>query len=457
MSKFSKFLLVGAVTLAASTASFAQTISNDVGQTLNHNSQVTLLTQQEANQKEARLEKLANYFLNDINPIIQKQYAKGTLTEKAEILVHVTEGDSKELYNNYFYRKIGQCVVEVNFNEKGQTPSLGIDQELNFLTSAQNDLQQKMIREFIVLHEHNHCEFSNFDNPIQFKTKQENTKYVLQGLRDLSSIEIASNYSSVVNEGFADISASIALLKQYGIKNDNVLHILEGIKAQRKDTYIQTKLDSHFSHHALEELLKPENLNKINNMSDPNDIKQFALDLANKGAALTFYEKPTMRDATFHEKALFASVAAEAGRLLFLKGKNLADLEPGFEHPEKNYGPNLVSDLAHKILEEPSIKKVIVQYVQDDTNLKDAAEKMYEHMQLNRHKYQTEIAMYQNTMNELNQHIHSTVKEIIKPTKLFKEDYSLENVIKNVHSLRSEFLNNAKNKPKPTGWDTLKL
>ncbi len=435
--KISKFLVVGAVAIATSVSAFSAQANSDM----------TLLTQEEANQQIVKIEKLSNHFLKELNPIIKKQYEKGTLTEKADIKVNVTQGDSKELYDNYFYRKLGQCFVEVNFNEKGQTPSLGKDQELNFLTSAQNDLQQKMTREFIVLHEHNHCEFSNFDNPIQFKTSH-NSNYVLQGLRDLSGIELFSNYSEVVNEGFADVSASIAILKEYGFKNENALHVIEAIKVQRKDNYIQTKLDSHFSHHALEELLKPENLNKINKMSDPNEIKKFALDIANKGAALTFYEKPAMRDATFHEKALFGSVAAEVGRLIFIKDKNLADLEPGYEHSPKNFGPNLVTELANQLLKDPTV----IKNIEEAPSLQASAEYVYEYMQLNSQKYKSEITLYKNTMNDLNQHIHTTVKENIKPTKLFTEDYSFENVIKNVHSLRNEFISKSNTKKSPNGW-----
>ncbi len=451
MSKFSKFLVVGAVALATSTAAFSQTTQNEITSIDSVlQSEVKILTHEEVQLQKAKIDKISNYFLQELNPIISKQYEKGTLTEKANIKVNITEGDSKELYNNYFYRKIGQCFVEVNFNEKGQTPSIGIDQELNLLTYAQNDTQQRMLREFIVLHEHNHCEFSNFDNPIQFKTSH-NSNYVLQGLRDLSGIELASNYSDVVNEGYADVSASIALLKEYGIKNDNALEMIEAIKVQRKDTYIQTKLDSHFSHHALEELLKPENLNKVHKMSDSNEIKNFALELANKGAALTFYEKPFMRDATFHEKALFGSVAAEVGRLLYIKDKNLADLDPGFEHAPKNFGPNLVTELAGKLLKEPTV----IKNIEDSPDLKASAEYVYEYMQMNSRKYQSEIDLYKNTMNDLNKHIYTTVKENIKPTKLFQEDYSFENVIKNVNSLRNEYLSKSNAKKLPNGWRIL--
>lgn len=427
MKNISKFLLIGATTLAVSTQALADNNANEV----------------------VRLNTIAQHFLAEINPLILNQYKIGLLTEKADVTVSVNPGSSRELYDNYFYKKMGVCAVQINFNENGDIPHLGVDGVLNNLTVAKNPLQAKMARQFFALHEHNHCEFFNFKDPIKFTRNQEKNTYVLSGLKDLSKINLASSYTDTVNESYADVSASISILIEYGLNNQDALQLLDSIKTQRKDNYIQKEMDSHFSHFAMEELLNPINLNRLSKMTQSQEVREFALELANKGAAKSFYAKPQMKDATFHDKTLFASVAAEVGILEVQKINPNQPLPFGFEKLNKYNMNNLVTFMAQKVYSEPEVQRKLYSLRNTENQMESSLQFVYNYLNANTQRYSYEINLYRQTMNELNTHIEASVKGDIIATNFIPEDYSTKAVSNNVNKLRQEYAikNGIKNKP----------
>ena len=421
MRKISKFLMVGAIGLAVGVNAMAQTNQNNSEETV-------------------RLNNLAHHFLSEINPLILKQYQMGTLTERADVTVSINAGTSRELYDNYFYKKMGLCAVQVNFNENGDIPHLGVDGVINNLTVTKNPTQAKMARQFLALHEHNHCEFFNFKDPVIFFREQQKHTYVISGLKDLSKINMASSYMDTVNESYADVSASIALLIEYGINNQDAHQVLDAIKTQRQDNYIQKKMDAHFSHYAMEELLHPINLKRLSNFTQAYEVRDFALELANKGAAKTFYAKPQMKDATFHEKSLFASVTAEVGILEVSNRTPDKRLPVGYETLHKYNQVNLVTDLAKRVASEPEIQAKFRTVDNLAENIEPTLEYVYNFMNKHAYKYKAEVELYKQTMIELNAHIQYSVKNNIVQTSFVNEDYSANSISNNVLKLRKNYI-----------------
>jgi hypothetical protein len=344
-------------------------------------------------------------FQAPIIKIIDRQLGKGFLTERAEIKVSITDAPISDieknlnptvqqdgLNSNYFHRVGGQCVVNLNFDTLGRSPYLGEDQDLKLLSSLKNETQKQMLREFIALHEHYHCEFSGVKNPVVFGKDLEQTSKVMKGMQSLASENLFSSYTDTVNENFADVSALMSLVKEYGADNKDLKYVLEVVSTQRQDTFLQNEMGVHFTHFTLENALKPENLKKIEEISNGQDFQSVGLTLANKGAARAFYEKDKMRKATLGDDAFYGSILVEAVILNLQEGGSIIE-----DTWKKNNGENIITEAAKKFLEIAKKEKLDLD--------EGASEEAFELLKKHQGEFTKEHQQFKKTMEDLSSHI----------------------------------------------------
>lgn len=342
-----KFLLVGAMALIYSVtgnaAEFTAPISKPTA--------------------EISDKQIGSAILKEVDSIVKKQLQKKYLTEEAHINLSLTKESptihpiektfDENLTGNSFKREEGQCVVNLNFGIDGRAPFLGQDLELKVLSDLKNEEQKTIMRQFMALHEHYHCEFSNIKHPINFDYNPDKTNHAMIGLKKISMLDSDSNYTDVVNENFAYVSAFMSLIKEYGSDSKNLIYVAESILAQRKEYYIQSTAGVHFTHFGLEKLLEKDTLEQVESINNPKDFKKLALKIANESAAKVFFNKSEMSQQTFTEEHFLLSVSFEISRLLLIEKSSeyKLNLEDSLSTENKN---NLVSISANKILNSAS-------------------------------------------------------------------------------------------------------
>jgi hypothetical protein len=100
----------------------------------------------------------------------------------------------------------------------------------------------------------------------------------------------------MLNESYADVNAILGLIKNYesaenlkeGKISNDLNFVINSIITQREVNYLErvanNKIaDYHYTADSLKELIKPENLKKIEQLNENKDIKDFTLEIANKG------------------------------------------------------------------------------------------------------------------------------------------------------------------------------
>jgi hypothetical protein len=65
---------------------------------------------------------------------------------------------------------------------------------------------------------------------------------------------------NTLNESYADVSAMMALIKEYGKDDKDLQFVLKSIGTQRHEAYINAGAESHDTHVAIRKLLTQENL-----------------------------------------------------------------------------------------------------------------------------------------------------------------------------------------------------
>lgn len=314
----------------------------------------------------------------EVNNIINKQFGKNYLTERASVDIKIIKSSSEDdgnvadfkMVNNdsHFKRENQQCKVSLDYSENGDIPFLGETENIKDLFAENTEEEKRYLREFVALHEHFHCEFSGIKEPIKLsgasKELNERMNYHSKGIVSLINSNIKDKYASYIdtlNENFADISAAMALIKEYGSNNKELMKTLNRLSAERHDNYLNTKIDNHFTNFGLDQLLKPENIKRVQNIKTSEEFKNIALEFANIGAEKVLIEKKGFAESAFSYKAFRDSFEYEVRQEI---SQQLGDLKikgkPIMEKMETNWKPNnhknISTDLALEVTEEINFK-----------------------------------------------------------------------------------------------------
>lgn len=295
MKRNIKFLLVGAMMTGIFSMSHAET--------------------NKISEKEIQ-QNLETLFKNKIN--------QGFFSEKSIITAKIIKNNNKNQDYESTSTRLGDiCKIAVFFDKKGNIDYLGKDEELKEITKLKNETQREMARNFLFLHEQSHCEFSAIEDPVRLEgMSDELNKKVNYALKDLDVISVFSNdgikeisYIHNLSESYSDVSAITLLIKEHGLENNDLQYLIKTIEVQRKDKYIQTSSGDHNTHTSIEILLKPENIEKINDLSNIKDFQDFVLKVANEGVQKIMFEKKETTERSFSSNNFSFSVLANMLKL----------------------------------------------------------------------------------------------------------------------------------------------
>lgn len=258
-------------------------------------------------------------YQGEMKKAIKQAQDKGYLNK--DIKIQVKEVNANGIYkpdltaSNQSNILAKQCEVIVSISKSGDTVLVATDKDIQDKTNPQNNIQKKMAREFILLHEASHCEFSSFKDVFLIDKQPELQKDVNYYFKHMVGNEQTDSMYSLLNENFADTYASIQLIKLYGANKD-VLHIINKTVLERQDTYLtytaQEKLDSHFTHMSLIKTLKEENIEKINITNKSEALKRLALEIANIGTKQILAQFPEHVTSMLEKTAMINSTFSNA-------------------------------------------------------------------------------------------------------------------------------------------------
>lgn len=142
---------------------------------------------------------------------------------------------------------------------------------------------------FATYHEASHCKFYNMEKPFLAENTQVqdnlNDYFRFAGKHTNEAGHVFAGYYEILNENYADTRGAMELIKKHGSGHD-VIAVLEKARLERAEsvaTTSQTGFDAHSSMYSLEEVLKPEMVEKIK-QSNPVELDKMALEIANRGA-----------------------------------------------------------------------------------------------------------------------------------------------------------------------------
>lgn len=303
-----KFLAIGAFALGISTQVLASDnkINTDIQYKIKQNIEQSLQLQFDNH----ILKEHSDITINIIPSLdtLKKQAKPGTkLPEK----INLTENNAT-LVNNV-------CKVALSFDDQGNVPALTEGEEILSVTQFKNENQKKIAQQFIALHEQFHCEFTTIENPIIIPNESDSfNKKINYLLKDQMSAAFFKkvSYIDTLNENFADTSAALALVKQYGANDPDLNYVLKALTTQRHDAYFASDYDTHASHFSLEAALSQDNLEKLKNANDNSTFKELSLNIANYGVQQIMSHKPQVADVMTSIDTLKFSAFIDTMRLI---------------------------------------------------------------------------------------------------------------------------------------------
>lgn len=286
-----------------------------------------------------------------------------------------------------------QCKVQIILDDEGNVPYLVRNELFEKISSLKNDQQKKMAREFLALHESFHCEFRTIDNPVITDKGDSFNKDISYLLKESITSPMLNkiSYMDLLNENFADVAASLALVSQYGKDNTDLAYVLQAVQVIRHSEYFMTNIDTHFSHFSMKETLSNQTIEKFladsklvdHNKEDKvakqalqkqnnNVIKQLSLEISNRGVGQLLTNKPELAQFVFANNPLINDVYLNAVQLIINRSitvehiKNTVIINPWANIVKRGYS----YELAEKITaaENPQSMKFYKPDGQTDVN-----------------------------------------------------------------------------------------
>lgn len=190
----------------------------------------------------------------------------------------------------------GICNINLMFTNNGEVPYFNLEKKNNETFKFKNENQKEIVRKFVALHEYFHCEFVNVDQPViafnKDKKFNKDLNYILKD--EISAMYRQSAYINILNENFADVAATFALIKEYGKSNEDLITVIKMIINKREEGHSFDNNDSHASHISLEDAISPHNLEKIKKIKNAKNFVSLVLEIANRGTQNVIASNPDM-------------------------------------------------------------------------------------------------------------------------------------------------------------------
>lgn len=283
---------------------------------------------------------------SEIYNIIKKQRDKNLFSEESEIKINFIEEKNFEskkysLNENNTSRVGGLCKINLTFDKFGNIPYAGEDKELMSLTKFKNEIQKDIARKFVALHEQSHCEFTNINEPVKLRNVSENLNQNINFLlKDLEVMNFENsnggtelNYLGTLNESYADVSAMIVLIIEYGTNNQDLNYVFEAIEAQRYDSYLKKGAEVHNTHMAIRKVVTNENIKKISEIKNKLDFQKIALSIANEGVQSLMTQRKDFLEKSLSRNNFARSVLVNM--LKIIKYESLSNID------KKTYQPSM--------------------------------------------------------------------------------------------------------------------
>ncbi len=397
-----------------------------------------------------------NQIKSSITSILQKQIDKGLFSEHSDVSIQIKNTDKNsedaDLSENDLERVGHICKMRLSFDEKGNIPFLGKGDEIKIATQLKNERQREMARQFVALHEQSHCEFSAIEEPI--KIKGESSAYEKKMghyLKDLDALYLGFgestklSYIKTVNESYADVSAMVALIKEYGKDDKDLQYVLKSIGTQRHEAYLNVGAESHDTHVSIRKLLTSENLSKIDGINTKEDLREFALGIANDGVQTLLTQRPEFAKDSLTKENLDISIVINMMRII--KHETL-DNKQGSPSVFKDGIENGLSFIiAKEILKDVDYSK----YNFDETKKvegkinKEIYNFAVENFDIFDRTYKGQLKEdYNNFKKEMNNFIEIINKNNASQVIDFDNKTTKEEIVKKVNMLRNQFLESSK-------------
>lgn len=328
--------------------------------------------------------------------IIKEKKAAGFLKEESHLKVNI-ERDTKildpetkeeklqkaDLSDNHIKLIENVCKINLAFDNMGNSPKLGGNDEILNETNFTNSKQKQIMREFIALHESFHCEFSNIENPIVVEGKSSSfNEKINYYLKDMPTLPIEGfgqlGYIDTLNENFADIGATGLLLKKYGKDDIDLQFVLKANKTQRHATYLAGGIDNHFTHIGLKNSMEENMMDKMISTKNGEEYRKIVLGLANKSVQQLMAQRKDLTEEMFTDKALQMNFIASVIRFINYevatsKERNTFALKSYWKNDTKK---GIISELASTVLEGKNIKEKFKKSLDfnDSSNMKERFE-----------------------------------------------------------------------------------
>lgn len=413
MGNMSKFIMTGAFAVASSIGT-NNALANDAPQVNFSVSQST----------PKNLHPVAKSIIKEINPFLMRQYESGVLTERVtKTFINVKDPSSnKKLKNSLHSENDQQCEANLSYTSNGDVVGIPI--------KFTNEQQKEMYRKLVAAHEFSHCDFLTIKELGNFGTDVERNEYVMKGMKVRSELEIIdkSSYNGTLNENFADVNAAVALIKEYGPENENLKEVFRVVKEERERTFKNVQFDIHFTHDSMEEVLKPENMQKIASTNDPKELRKLVIDIAKTGTAKAFYQKPEMIDKTLSDDSLIMATAFESLSQLYDRDLSV----------KPNNSKNIISDFASVVVKNMEAeKKSKIKLPTNEKETMAIVGSVYGHISQNENKYANFFKDYRDTMKELKENIQVVATAEKQDTFTPKTN---QEAAFNIAKLRKQFL-----------------
>lgn len=305
-------------------------------------------------------------YQDEMRQVVKETQQKGYLTAKTNVAIkeNKTSGARYDSFqpseNHAEVLNKKSCDVTITLSQTGDRVYMAHDDDIKELTAPKNEMQKKLSREFLLLHETSHCEFETMNEVFVIKGNPQLQKEVNYYFKHTYGSLMSDSPYIMLNENFADTYAAVQLIKLYGDTKD-VKSVINQTSLERQDQDLSNamtgRLDSHYTHFSLHELLTKENIDKIKTTSDPTQLRQLALEIANKG---TFTVLSTYSDALptlFEQFSMVQSTLLNANNNSIKNFYSAQHLDTQFGANQPNVTVSFFQQLGSEVLKKAPLER----------------------------------------------------------------------------------------------------
>lgn len=245
-----------------------------------------------------------------------------------------------------------------------------------------------------------------------------------------------------MGESYADVSAMMAMIKEYGANDKDLQFVLKSISTQRHESYISVGAEDHDTHVAIRKLLTKDNIDKLEKINNQEEFRGLALNIANEGVQTLLTQRPDFAKESFTKENLDISIIINIIRVIKseIEGKN-ASSPTIFKNGVES---GLAFNIAKELLKDVNYSKHNFDETKniDGKINKGAYAFAIERFQKGSFgKYQEN---YNNFKDDMKAFVEIISKNNMNETVDFDNKTTKEEIMKKVQTLRSQFLESMK-------------